>query len=159
MPATELLKTPRLPSRKRRVVIDLVERLGRPFTCEELIAAVRQRCPEIGRSTVYRTILWLQAQARIVGGNSPSGRSVYLTRSSQVACIAECPECGALRQLDGGELVESARQVAAGAGLTFRQALWTFAALCPQHGKKKKMNVLAWWTFLVQAPEMALPLC
>ena len=155
----EPVKTSRLPSRKRRVVIEMVERLDRPFTMEELFAAVRRRSPEIGRSTVYRAVLWLEAEARIVAVVTPSGRSAFLASPSRVACITECPQCGALRQIDGAELADSARQVAAGAGLTFLKALWTFAAPCAQHAKRKNMNMLAWWTFLVHAPEMGLPLC
>jgi len=146
-------------SRKRQVVVETVERLDRPFTREELFAAARRRCPGLGRSTVYRALMWLEEEARIVAVATPSGRSAFVASPSRLACVAECPQCGALRQIDGEELAVCARQVAAGAGLTFLKALWTFAAPCIVHAKRRKMNMLAWWTFLVQAPEMGLPLC
>lgn len=131
----DMVKSPRAPSRKRRMVVELVKQFGRPFTMDELIAETRRSCPEIGRSTVYRTILALEIEDRLSEVVTPAGRRVFVARSSPLVCLAECPQCGALSQINGGELLENARRVAADAGFTLLRALWTFTAACPQHGK------------------------
>lgn len=111
----------------------VVETLSLPFTAAELFSEVRRQAPGIGRSTVYRTLATLEAQARLRHLITASGRSVFAAGDSPVTCLVECPVCGHSRQIEDPELAAHAEGHAKRAGFALITAHWNVTATCPSH--------------------------
>ncbi len=88
----------------RRQVMNVIDELGRPFSAGELLDAVEQADPTVGRATVFRTLQLLCELALVERVRLEDGQDVYVTGHSHthhhhLICkrcddILEMSECG-----------------------------------------------------------------
>lgn len=62
-----------------------------------------------------------------------SGESRYRLRASTATCHLICRSCGCIVTVDGSEILDWGKQVAAEAGFTFTGYTIELSGLCPAH--------------------------
>ena len=83
----------RLTSPRRAVVADVLSR-GRPFTAEEVVASLKERAPEIGRATVYRTLELLASVDVLTRVLRSDGHPAYIAGTPGHRHHLVCSDCG-----------------------------------------------------------------
>lgn len=88
----------------RALVMQIIDGMGKPFSASELLGAVEQEAPSVGRATVFRTLQLLCELALVERVRLEDGNDVYVTGHSPVhhhhlicnTCddIVEMTECG-----------------------------------------------------------------
>jgi len=83
----------RLTAPRRAVVADVLAR-GRPFTAEEVVAAMKERAPEMGRATVYRTLELLASVDVLTRVLRSDGHPAYIAGTPGHRHHLVCSDCG-----------------------------------------------------------------
>lgn len=78
----------------RRVVVAAVLKQHRPFTAEQMVAAVHARDPDIGRATVYRTLELLASVDVLKRVLRSDGRPAYISGEPGHRHHLVCSDCG-----------------------------------------------------------------
>lgn len=78
----------------RRTVASAVLEQTRPFTAEGIVALVRERAPEIGRATVYRTLELLASLDVLTRVLRSDGHPAYITGTPGHRHHLVCSGCG-----------------------------------------------------------------
>jgi len=78
----------------RLTVVELVLQYDRPFTAEQLVAAVRAADPSLGRATVYRTLEILASIDVLTRILQPGGHPAYVVGSPGHRHHLVCSGCG-----------------------------------------------------------------
>lgn len=78
----------------RRVVASAVLEQTRPFTAEGIVALVRERAPETGRATVYRTLELLASLDVLTRVLRSDGHPAYITGMPGHRHHLVCSGCG-----------------------------------------------------------------
>lgn len=90
---------------QRAMVLDAVYHQQGHMTAEEIYAAVHRKSPYVDLSTVYRTLLFLR-QNRLIAELRLEGEPVRYeaVRSGREHHHAVCQGCGAMQEIDAGDL-------------------------------------------------------
>ena len=88
----------------------------------------------VGLATVYRHLHVLAERGKVDTIHTASGESRYRLRTSSATCHLVCRACGRIIEVDGSEIREWAKQVAAEAGFSLTGYTAELSGLCPAHG-------------------------
>lgn len=117
-------------TRQRLVVAEALGSLGRQVTAQELYERLRERVPDIGRATVFRTLEALVASG--VARRLERGGHVY----GYVACRPEhhhhlaCDGCGRVEEIEEAFVAPIAERVARELGFRIDDGRVDFYGLC-----------------------------
>lgn len=78
----------------RRAILGAVIGRSRPFTAEQIVAALKQTDPELGRSTVYRTLEILAALDVLSRFLQADGQPAYIVGMPGHRHHLVCSDCG-----------------------------------------------------------------
>jgi Fe2+ or Zn2+ uptake regulation protein len=78
----------------RRIVTGAVLEQARPFTAEGIVALVRERAPEVGRATVYRTLELLASLDVLTRVLRSDGHPAYIAGTPGHRHHLVCSGCG-----------------------------------------------------------------
>ena len=95
--------------------------------------ALRRRGQRVGLATVYRHLHVLTERGEVDSIYTATGESRYRLRASRSTCHLTCRVCGRVIAVDGSEVLDWGKQVAAEAGFTFTGYTAELSGLCPAH--------------------------
>ena len=78
----------------RRAILSAVIGRARPFTAEQIVAATKRTNPDIGRSTVYRTLEILAALDVLTRFLQGDGHAAYIVGNPGHRHHLVCSDCG-----------------------------------------------------------------
>lgn len=96
----------------RRAVLEVTSRLGRPFSVKEILPSVRALLPGVGRSTVYRTLAWLEDRGEMRRIVLHSGDYVFAPAVNGFTGVFECSVCGGVQSFTDSALATQMRSLA-----------------------------------------------
>jgi Fur family transcriptional regulator, ferric uptake regulator len=103
-------------SAQREVILDAFLRAGRHVSVEDLLKRVRRAHPEIGRTTIYRTLKLLQdaglASELLLGGEARFEPKWNRDHHDHFVCRA----CGEIIEFNSPEIERMQDEIAAGLG-------------------------------------------
>jgi Fur family ferric uptake transcriptional regulator len=98
--------------------------------------ALRRRGQHVGLATVYRHLHVLAERGEVDMIYTASGESRYRLRVSSATCHLICRSCGCAAAVDGSEILDWGKQVAAEAGFTFTGYTVPLSGVCPVHAEE-----------------------
>jgi Fur family ferric uptake transcriptional regulator len=97
--------------------------------------ALGRRGQHVGLATVYRHLRVLAERGELDTIRAAGGESRYRLRASSATCHLVCRACGRIVAVDGTEVLDWCRQVAAEAGFAFMGHTVELSGLCPLHAE------------------------
>ena len=118
--ATYLVKNRLKRSEQREVILDVFLRSERHLSVDDLLQLVQKRRPDIGRTTVYRTLKLLQAaglaQELVLQGQTRFEREYKREHHDHFICRS----CGDIIEFSSAEIERLQDEVAAGIGFVIK---------------------------------------
>jgi Fur family transcriptional regulator, ferric uptake regulator len=99
----------------------------------DIYNALRRDGERVGLATVYRHLRVLAEQGSVDTIRTASGETLYRLRGSNATHHLTCRACGRCVEVDGSEVWEWARRVAARAGFTITGHTVELTGLCAAH--------------------------
>jgi Fur family ferric uptake transcriptional regulator len=121
----------RLTAQRSLIWDVLVERADRHVTAAEVAAAVRERAPELHRSTVYRTLDVLVEDGLVLRTDLGADRSYYELVAEHHHQHVVCTGCGRIAHVHDDAIAAAVACVQAASGYVLARQELTFAGLCP----------------------------
>ncbi len=105
-------------TRQRQAVLKVITGTGDYYTPAEVCRKVRRQMPDIGQSTVYRTLNLLVKldMACMIGGYSKSRRYGVCPRGPHIHLV--CKSCGSVKSITGACVTQLEQGLAAETGFT-----------------------------------------
>ena len=128
-------------SAQREVILDAFLRAEKHVSVDELLNLVQKRHPDIGRTTVYRTLKLLQ-EAGLAAELTLDGESRFepdYNRAHHDHFI--CNSCGAIFEFANEEVERIQDEIAAGLGFTIEGHRHQIFGLCRLCSSRKKEGV------------------
>ena len=117
-------------SEQREVILDTFLRSDRHFSVDDLLQLVQKRRPDIGRTTVYRTLKLLQsaglAQELVLQGQTRFERDYKRKHHDHFICNS----CGDIFEFSNAEIERIQDEVAADFGFTIQGHRHQIYGLC-----------------------------
>lgn len=94
-------------------VIEIIDAFAEPFSAGELLEAVEQQAPEVGRATVFRTLNTLRAHGLVEQVRLDDGQDVYIAHHTDLHHHhLICTHCSAIQEVTDCSVHESVRTLA-----------------------------------------------
>lgn len=90
---------------QRRLILEFLHARQAHVTADEVLENVTRRCPELNKTTVYRTLDWLQEVGLIRKIDRGKGRLEYEIATIPVHHHLICTACGAEQEVDNHVMV------------------------------------------------------
>jgi Fur family ferric uptake transcriptional regulator len=120
-------------TRQAAAVIAVMSGMRAFCGARDIYDALRRRGQHVGLATVYRHLHVLAERGEVDTIHTASGESRYRLRASSTTCHLICRACGCIVAVDGSEILDWGKQVAAGSGFTFTGYTVELSGLCPAH--------------------------
>jgi Fur family ferric uptake transcriptional regulator len=120
-------------TRQAAAVITVMAAMPAFSDAREIHDAVRRYGETIGLATVYRHLRVLAEHGRVDITRGAAGESRYRLRRGGITHQLTCRVCGRAVEIDGRELWDWAREVAAGAGFLLTGQVVELVGVCPDH--------------------------
>jgi Fur family ferric uptake transcriptional regulator len=120
-------------TRQAAAVIAVLSGMTAFCGARDIYDALHRRGQHVGLATVYRHLHVLAERGEVDTIHAASGESRYRLRPSSATCHLVCRVCGAIVAVDGSEVLDWAKQIAADAGFTFTEYTVELSGLCPAH--------------------------
>jgi len=121
----------RLTAQRAAIWDVLVDRGDGHVSAAELAAAVRERAPEVHRSTVYRTLEVLVDDGLVLRTDLGGDRSYYELAADHHHHHVVCGGCGEIAHVHDEAVAAAVACVQAASGYVLARQELTFAGLCP----------------------------
>jgi Fur family ferric uptake transcriptional regulator len=121
-------------TRQAAAVIAVMSGMRAFCGARDIYDALRRRGQHVGLATVYRHLHVLAERGEVDTIHAADGETRYRLRLSSATCHLVCRACGRVVAVDGSEVLDWAKQVAAEAGFTFTGYTVELSGLCPAHG-------------------------
>jgi Fur family ferric uptake transcriptional regulator len=120
-------------TRQAAAVIAVMSGIRAFCGARDIYDALRGGGQHVGLATVYRHLHVLAERGEVDTIHMTSGESRYRLRASSATCHLICRACGRIVAVDGSEIPDWGKQVAAEAGFTFTGYTVELSGLCPAH--------------------------
>ena len=120
-------------TRQAAAVIAVMSGMRAFCGARDIYDALCRRGQHVGLATVYRHLHVLAERGEVDTIYTASGESRYRLRASTATCHLICRSCGRIVAVDGSEILDWGKQVAAEAGFTFTGYTVGLSGLCPAH--------------------------
>jgi Fur family ferric uptake transcriptional regulator len=120
-------------TRQAAAIVSVMTGMGVFCGARAIYDALRGDGRPVGLATVYRHLHVLAERGEVDTIRTPSGESRYRLRASSETSPLICRACGCVVEVDGSEIREWARQVAAEAGFALTECTVELFGLCPAH--------------------------
>ncbi len=115
----------------RRTIVDDILGRDRPFTAEEVVGALRERAPEIGRATVYRTLELLASVDVLSRVLRSDGHPAYIAGMPGHRHHLVCSDCGKAVAFSACPVDQLARDLGRDTRFSIQGHLLEVFGLCP----------------------------
>lgn len=117
----------------RAHVMRVIDQMSKPFSAGELLEAVEQQAPSVGRATVFRTLQLLCELALVERVRLEDGQDVYVTgHSSHHHHHLICTGCDEIHEMAECDIDEFVAKVAARHGFVAENHIFDIYGLCPE---------------------------
>lgn len=120
-------------TRQAAAVIAVMSGTGSFCGARDIYDALRRRGQCVGLATVYRHLHVLTERGEVDTIRTDGGEYRYRLRPGSETCHLICRVCGRTIAVDGSEILDWGKQVAAEAGYTFTGYAVEMSGLCPAH--------------------------
>jgi Fe2+ or Zn2+ uptake regulation protein len=119
-------------STARRVVVQTLFAAGRPLSAEEIAGGIDGRWPPVDLASVYRNLETLEELGVVRHFHAGHGPGRYLLTGGGEHEFLACERCGALAEVDPGELAGVRAEVRERVGYEVRFTHFPMIGLCPE---------------------------
>lgn len=122
-------------TRQAAAVIAVMSGMRAFCGARDIYDALRDDGQHVGLATVYRHLHVLTERGEVDTIHTASGESRYRLRASSATCHLICRACGRAVAVDGTEILDWGKQVAAEAGFSLTAHTVELSGLCPAHAR------------------------
>lgn len=124
-------------TRQRRAVVEVVTRAHTRLSAAEVLAKAQRVCPDLGLTTVYRTLEILEELGAIRRVHLDDGCEGFAPAAAEHGHHLICSHCQETIEFEDCNLSTLLRRVADQTGFTIQQHWLELVGLCPKCQSKK----------------------
>jgi Fur family ferric uptake transcriptional regulator len=118
------------PTAPRGHILALLATRQGVFTAAELLEALGERAPEVGRATLFRTLDILIGLGALERVRLPGGQEAYLLCDPHHHHHVVCTSCGAIGEVESGALERTLTAAVEDSGFTLRSHALELSGVC-----------------------------
>ena len=134
---TELSRQGYKLTRQRRAVVEVMTRASTRLTAADVYAKAQRACPDLGLTTVYRTLEILEQVGAIRRVHLDDGCEAFAPTAIEHGHYLICDSCRTTIEFEGCDLSALLNRIAAQTGFTIEQHWLELVGRCPACQKKK----------------------
>ncbi len=123
-------------TRQRRVVLEVIAAEGTHLSPAEVYERARVNCPDLGLTTVYRTLDILSGLGLVRRVHLKEGCHSFALTSGEHSHHLICRKCGDVVEVEGGDLGPLVDRVAQNTGFIVEEHWLELFGTCPACQKK-----------------------
>ena len=123
-------------TRQRKAVVEVMTLANTRLTAAEVLAKAQRECPDLGLTTVYRTLEILEQLDAIRRVHLKDGCEAFAPTAMQHGHYVICTSCQATIEFEGCDLTQLLNRVADQTGFTIDQHWLELVGRCPKCQKK-----------------------
>ncbi len=124
-------------TRQRKAVVEVMTLTNTRLTAAEVYAKAQRECPDLGLTTVYRTLEILEELGVIRRVHLDDGCEAFALTAIEHGHYLICANCRATVEFEGCDLTAMLNRVAAQTGFTIERHWLELVGRCPKCQKKK----------------------
>ena len=124
-------------TRQRKAVVDVMTLANTRLTAAEVFAKAQRACPDLGLTTVYRTLEILEEMGTIRRVHLEDGCEAFAPTAIEHGHYLICANCQTTIEFEGCDLGQMLNRVAAQTGFKIEQHWLELVGQCPKCQKKK----------------------
>jgi Fur family ferric uptake transcriptional regulator len=124
-------------TRQRQAVVDVLTLANTRLTTAEVFAKAQRSCPDLGLTTVYRTLEILEQLGAIRRVHLEDGCEAFAPTAIEHGHYLICANCQTTIEFEGCDLSPLLERIAAQTGFTIDQHWLELVGRCPKCQKKK----------------------
>ncbi len=125
-------------TRQRRAVVKVVTQANARLSAADVFARAQRLCPDLGLTTVYRTLEILEQMSVIRRVHLDDGCEGFALASAEHGHLLICSSCQATIEFEDCNLNSLLRRVSDRTGFTIERHWLELVGLCPQCQKKAR---------------------
>ena len=125
-------------TRQRKAVVEVVAQANARLSAAEVLAKAQGGCPDLGLTTVYRTLEILEHMGVIRRVHLDDGCEGFALASAEHGHHLICSGCQATIEFEDCNLSSLLKRVAAQTGFTIEQHWLELVGVCPQCQRKAR---------------------
>lgn len=134
---TELSRRGYKLTRQRRAVLDVMTLTDTRLTAADVFAKAQRACPDLGLTTVYRTLEILEQLGAIRRVHLDDGCEAFAPTAIEHGHYLICDNCRTTIEFEGCDLTAMLNRIAMQTGFTIEQHWLELVGRCPKCQKKK----------------------
>ncbi len=134
---TELSRQGYKLTRQRKAVLDVMTLANTRLTAADVFARAQRACPDLGLTTVYRTLEILEELGAIRRVHLDDGCEAFAPTAIEHGHYLICDNCRTTIEFEGCDLTAMLNRIAAQTGFTIQQHWLELVGRCPNCQKKK----------------------
>jgi len=124
-------------TRQRRAVLDVMTLTDTRLTAADVFAKAQRACPDLGLTTVYRTLEILEQLGAIRRVHLDDGCEAFAPTAIEHGHYLICDNCRTTIEFEGCDLTAMLNRIAMQTGFTIEQHWLELVGRCPKCQKKK----------------------
>ncbi len=124
-------------TRQRRAVVEVVTRAHTRFSAADILTKAQRTCPDLGLTTVYRTLEILEELGAIRRVHLDDGCEGFAPASAEHGHHLICSRCQETIEFEDCNLSTLLRRVSEQTGFTIQQHWLELVGLCPKCQPRK----------------------
>ena len=124
-------------TRQRKAVVEVMTLANTRLTAAEVFAKAQRECPDLGLTTVYRTLEILEQLGAIRRVHLEDGCEAFAPTSIEHGHYLICANCQTTIEFEGCDLTAMLDRIADQTGFTIDQHWLELVGRCPKCQKKK----------------------
>lgn len=134
---TELSRQGYKLTRQRKAVLDVMTLTDTRLTAADVFAKAQRACPDLGLTTVYRTLEILEELGAIRRVHLDDGCEAFAPTAIEHGHYLICDNCRTTIEFEGCDLTAMLNRIAMQTGFTIEQHWLELVGRCPNCQKKK----------------------
>jgi len=123
-------------TRQRKAVVEVVTHAHTRLSAADVLAQAQRACPDLGLTTVYRTLEILERLGAIKRVHLEDGCEAFAPTAMQHGHYVICTSCQATIEFEGCDLTQLLDRVADQTGFTIEQHWLELVGQCPKCQQK-----------------------
>jgi Fur family transcriptional regulator, ferric uptake regulator len=123
-------------TRQRKAVVEVVTQAHTRLSAADVFTQAQRRCPDLGLTTVYRTLEILEQLDAIRRVHLEDGCEAFAPTAMEHGHYVTCNSCQATIEFEGCDLTQLLNRVADQTGFTIEQHWLELVGRCPRCQKK-----------------------
>ncbi len=124
-------------TRQRKAVVEVVARTHTRLSAAEVLTQAQRSCPDLGLTTVYRTLEILEQMGVIRRVHLDDGCEGFAPASAEHGHHLICSRCQKTIEFEDCNMTSLLRRVAEQTGFTIEQHWLELVGLCPKCQRKR----------------------